>query len=443
MKRHLRILSALAMATACHFAYADLLPDREALGKPLPGLSDSDMERFQHGRSLFRQSWVIAPAKDSEIDGLGPLYNRLACISCHAKNGRGNAPGVPDERMQSMLVRLSVAGRKADGGPRPHPAYGDQLNEEGIPGVAGEGRAQIRWQTSQVRLADGSVVELRKPKVSFVELAYGPLGPAMISLRVSPHVAGLGLLDTVTDAMLETMAKEKLPDGIHPTVNRINPPNSKTPVAGRFGLKSNTPTLRQQIAGAFVGDMGITSPLFPSENCTKVQSACQTAPKGGTPELSTHQLDDIEFYVAHLAPPARRNIDDPTVRHGEAAFAALGCAACHRPTLTGGEHPRFPKLSKQTFSPYTDLLLHDMGPELADGRPDYRASGRHWRTAPLWGLGTLAAINENVSFLHDGRARNFEEAILWHGGEAKAARQRYVKADRGIREALMAFLNSL
>lgn len=424
-------------------AQAEQVIDRDTLTRPLPGLSDEEMVRFLRGRSLFRQSWVIAPARDSAVDGLGPLYNRLACISCHAKNGRGNAPAAPEERMQSMLVRLSVPGRNPQGGPRAHPVYGDQLNEEGIPGVRGEGRAQIRWQTSTVRLKDGTRVELRRPQVRFVELGYGPLGHVHSSLRVSPHVAGLGLLDTVSEATLAGMAKEKLPDGIHPAVNRIFSPKSKIRQAGRFGLKSNTATLRQQIAGAFVGDMGITSPLQPAENCTSAQAACRHAPTGGSPELSTGQLDDIEFYVAHLAPPPRRDIDNPVVRQGETQFAAFGCASCHRAMLQGGEHRRFPRLSNQIFSPYTDLLLHDLGPALADGRPDYRANGRQWRTAPLWGLGSVAVINENVGFLHDGRARNAEEAILWHGGEASAARRRYADADRSQREALLAFLNSL
>ncbi len=417
--------------------------EREQLSQPLPGLSADQMSQFLRGRSLFRQSWVIAPSRDSEVDGLGPLYNRLACISCHAKNGRGGAPATPDERMQSMLVRLSVPGRSADGAPKPHPVYGDQLNEEGIPGVHGEGRVQIAWQPVPTQLADGTRLELRKPKIRFVELAYGDLGRVLTSLRVSPHVAGLGLLDAVPAATLEAMTKEKYPDGISAAVNRVKDAKTGQLVVGRFGLKANAPNLRQQIAGAFVGDMSITSELFPHENCTPAQTACRKAPHGGQPELSHEQLDDIEFYVAHLAPPPRRNVDAPQVRQGEMAFTAFGCAACHRPTLTSGEHPRYPLLSNRSFAPYTDLLLHDMGQALADGRPDFQANGRQWRTPPLWGLGLLQAINENVGFLHDGRARTAEEAILWHGGEAGTARHRYAAADSAQRSALLAFLESL
>ncbi|CAN5331491.1 di-heme oxidoredictase family protein [soil metagenome] len=417
--------------------------DREALSRPLAGLTPQDRERFQQGRDLFRQSWVVAPAGETEGDGLGPLYNRLACISCHAKNGRGGAPDDPRQRMQSMLVRLSVPGRDVHGGPRPHPVYGDQLNEEGIPGVPGEGRAHIHWLSFRMRLAGGESVELRRPRVDFDELAYGPLGKVLVSLRVSPPVAGLGLLEAIPDETLEKMAREAKPDGVRGAVNRVWDQQAGQMVIGRFGLKANTPTLRQQIAAAFIGDMGLTSDLFPAENCTPVQAACRKAISGGHPELSATQLDQVEFYLAHLAPPARRDADQAIVRQGEAAFTQAGCAVCHRPTLPGGEHPKFPRLSGQPVAAYTDLLLHGMGADLADGRPDFQADGRQWRTPPLWGMGLLAGINERVSLLHDGRARTAQEAILWHGGEAAAARERYVRLPQDERRALLAFLQSL
>jgi CxxC motif-containing protein (DUF1111 family) len=440
MKRPFLLMVALVAANA--LAQNEASP--EAFAQPVPGLSDAEREQFFRGRTLVRQSWVVAPSKDDQVDGLGPLYNRLACISCHPHNGRGRPPERDDERMLSMLVRLSVPGHDVHGGPNPHPAYGGQLNEEGIPGVPGEGRAYLEWrEVETVALADGEQVSLRRPRIKFADLAYGPIDGVLTSLRVGEQMVGMGLLDAVPSATLERMAKEAKPDGVKGRVNRVWNSEAKRMEAGRFGYKANMPTLRAQSAGAFNGDLGITSPLFPTENCTPVQTACQKAPTGGSPELSAKQLDDVEFYLAHLDLPPRRNAADPAVTRGEAKFAEVGCAACHRSQLKTGEHARFPRLSRQTIRPYTDLLIHDMGEGLSDHRPDYRAGGRDWRTPPLWGLGLTAAVSESTFYLHDGRARSLAEAILWHGGEAKPARDRFAGLKKEEREALMAFLNSL
>lgn len=417
--------------------------DREALSQPLPGLDAEALRRFQDGRALFRQSWIVAPAGDSRLDGLGPLYNRLACISCHAKNGRGGAPEGPQQRMQSMLMRLSVPGLGPHGGPRPHPVYGDQLNEEGIAGVPGEGRAQVRWQSRRVVLADGQQVLLRQPRWTLTELAYGPLKAVQMSARVSPAVAGLGLLEAVPEAALLARQAERKPDGVKGRVNRVWSIARQQATVGRFGLKANTPDLRQQIAGAFQGDMGLTTSLMPVDGCQPAQQACRAAPQGGQPEVDDEQLDQVEFYLAHLAPPARREPDHPQVRWGERLFTRAGCAVCHLPALPGGPHPQFARVNAPLAAAYTDLLLHDMGPQLADGRPDHLATGREWRTAPLWGLGLMHSLNEQVGWLHDGRARSPEEAILWHGGEAQVARQRYLRLAAPERAALLRFLRSL
>jgi CxxC motif-containing protein (DUF1111 family) len=416
---------------------------REAFSRPLAGLTESERERFFRGRSLFNQSWVVAPAKDDRVDGLGPLYNRLACVSCHARNGRGLPPERPDERMQSMLVRLSVAGQGAQGGPRPHPAYGDQFNEEGVPGVAGEGRVSLRWVKVVHRLPEGERVPLRRPQLAFSELAYGPMGRVLTSPRVGQQMVGMGLLDAVPAEALEAMANAPRVDGVKGRVNRVWNPESGKTEAGRFGYKANMPSLRAQIAGAFLGDLGITSALHPDENCSPVQLACRKAPTGGAPELGAEQLDEVEFYLAHLAVPARRDADSPAVRRGEALFAAAGCSQCHRPNLNTGPSPRFPLLALKTIAPYTDLLIHDMGAGLGDGRPDFLASGREWRTPPLWGIGLTATISEAARYLHDGRARSLGEAILWHGGEAKVARRRFARLGKADREDLLTFLKSL
>jgi CxxC motif-containing protein (DUF1111 family) len=440
----MRKLSPLLFALAAMSALAQGDASSEAFSQAIPGLSDAERETFFRGRTLVRQSWVSAPSKDEQFDGLGPLYNRLACISCHPRNGRGRPPESADERMLSMLVRLSVPGKDAHGGPKPHPAYGGQLNEEGIPGVPGEGRATLKWrEVASVTLAGGEKVSLRQPTLKFAELAYGPIAGALTSPRVGEQMVGMGYLDAIPAATLEAMAKEAKPDGIKGRVNRVWNPETQRVEAGRFGYKANMPTLRAQSAGAFQGDLGITSPLFPAENCTPAQKACQKAPNGGSPELTAQQLDEVEFYLAHLVVPPRREAESAKVSRGGTAFVQAGCAACHRPELKTDPNWRFPRLAGQTIHPYTDLLLHDMGRALSDRRPDGLASGNEWRTSPLWGLGLTGSISESGFYLHDGRARNLVGAIVWHGGEAKPVRDRFVRMGKEDRDALVAFLCSL
>jgi CxxC motif-containing protein (DUF1111 family) len=431
------LASMLANADTTHTA-----THREAFTQPFTGLDEGQLERFFRGRSLFRQAWVIAPSRDEAVDGLGPLYNRVSCIACHPKNGRGQAPE-EGEPMRSMLLRVSVPGRDSRGGPTPHPVYGDQLNEFGIPGVPGEGRAHVHWQERAVQLGGGTTVMLRKPSIELRELAYGSMGEVLTSARVGTPVFGLGLLEAIDEQMLQTLAAETKPDGVQGRVNRVWSVERQRAEAGRFGLKANQPDLRQQIAHAMLGDLGITSTLYARPNCSPSQQACLEAPQGGEPELDALQLGDLYYYLAHLAAPARRQRTEPSVMHGEKLFTAIGCSACHRPELITGQHPVFPELSHQRIAPYTDLLLHDMGIGLADGREDYLATGRQWRTPALWGLGLGERINPGSGFLHDGRARNVNEAILWHGGEGNAARKRYAGLTAQERGAIRAFLESL
>lgn len=434
------VLTAPALGHAADGTVA--LATREAYSQPLPGLSEAQQQAFARGRALFRQSWVVAPALDGRVDGLGPLYNRLACVSCHAGNGRGKAPAGSDERMQSMLLRLSVAGPGPHGAPKPHPVYGDQLSEEGIPGVPSEGRVRLHWEGSHMVLPDGEVVGLRRPRTELTELGYGPMGQVLTSARVGQPVYGLGLLAAVPVSSLQAMAREAKPDGVKGRLNRVWDVVERRTAVGRFGWKASQPDLRQQVAGAMIGDLGITSSVFPRQNCTPRQSACLAAPHGGQPELSNEQLDDVMAYMALLAVPARRHVDDTPVRIGQLLFHTSGCAVCHRPELTTGGHNWAP-LAQRRIAPYTDLLLHDMGPGLADQRPDFRATGRQWRTPALWGLGLADLVGESPGYLHDGRARDLQEAILWHGGEALPARLRYTALPKHDREALLAFLRSL
>ncbi len=415
---------------------------REAYAQPFAGLSEEERGQFFRGRSLFRQSWVIAPARDTAV-GLGPLYNRIACVSCHPKNGRGRAPDDANERMQSMLVRLSVPGATKHGGPKPHPLYGSQLNEEGVPGVPGEGLAQLHWEYQTIAFADGTEIRLRKPRLTFADLNYGELGLVLTSARIGPAVFGLGLLDAVSEDDLLKFAQQPKPNGVKGKVNRVWDISSQQIRIGRFGAKANTANLRSQTVDAMLGDLGITSSLLPNENCLPHQTACKKSPSGNTPELNNSQLDDLEFYFRHLAVPARRNISNSQVKAGETLFTEIGCALCHRTELQTAKDYPHKHIANIRIQPYTDLLLHDMGEGLADNRPDFEATGREWRTPPLWGIGLTEFINEYQSYLHDGRAQTLTEAILWHGGEAEKIRERYRNLSKEKRHSLEQFLLSL
>lgn len=445
--------AAILLWLACWVASQNALADnafeindasREAYSRIYGGISPELREQALRGRSLFRASWVIPPVEDSEIAGLGPIYNQLSCLSCHPKNGRGQPPETPQQAMRSMLVRLSIPGSDTHGGPQPVAVYGNQLNEQGIPDVPGEGRVSVTYHEQPVKLAYGETVSLRVPEYRFHDLHYGALpNDVMLSPRVGPPVFGLGLLEAVDDKTILQLATQAKPFGIKGRPNQVWDEEQQKTVIGRFGLKANVATLKQQIAGAFVGDMGITSSLHPQENCTAAQDDCQQALSAQQPELGDSQLEAVLNYLRLLQVPARRNTGDHQVKQGERLFGELGCAACHVPTLTTSTFTPLPALSAQTIHPYSDLLLHDMGEGLADHRPDFRASGREWRTPPLWGIGLIEMINEHSTFLHDGRARNLNEAVLWHDGEAAASRQGFTDLPADQRQTLIAFLQSL
>jgi CxxC motif-containing protein (DUF1111 family) len=417
---------------------------REAYTQPISSLPESDRPQFFKGRSLVRQVWVIPPSENREIAGLGPLYNRISCIACHGGNGRGFAPVSAQEPMRTMLVRLSIPGTDEHGGPKPHPAYGGQLNENGVPGVLGEGRAEVRYTDQMIKLKGGEHITLRKPDIIFVDLAYGAFPSDMLtSPRIAPPIYGLGLLQAVPEADIVALVDAPKPKGIKGKVNRVWDAEQQKTVLGRFGWKANQPNLRQQIAGAYVGDMGITSPLFPDENCTEEEDACQDSPSAGNPELNKEQLDASEFYHFALAAPRQRSVDDKHVKHGAMLFKQAQCSACHVTQMKTGKFAPLPALSNQTIHPYTDLLLHDMGESLADNRPDYLATGREWRTPPLWGIGLAQKVDPRAGFLHDGRARTLLEAVLWHDGEGSKAAQAVTNMTVVDRKALITFLESL
>ncbi len=422
------------------------IKNREAFSTPLSNLNTKRLRAFAFGRRLFRSNWLIAPASSKGLDGLGPTFNRVSCSGCHLKDGRGRPPKSLDEPMKSMLVRLSIPGVGVNGGPIPHPIYGLQLQDKGIPGVPPEGRVTIRYRELEGAFADGEIYSLRAPLYEFSELNHGPLGDNSIySPRVAPAICGLGLLEAVEAIVIEALAdpNDSDGDGISGKINRVWNDVTEEQELGRFGWKANVASLHQQVAGAAVGDLGITTSLFPNQNCPPAQTECVSAPNGGMPELDDQQLEKLVLYARTLAVPARRNVEEPTVLRGETLFTDAGCASCHTPNLTTGTATALPELADQSIHPYTDLLLHDMGEGLADGRPDFEASGQEWRTPPLWGIGLVQRVNMHRFFLHDGRARGLMEAILWHGGESRIARDSVIAMPIADRDALIAFLRSL
>ncbi|MGQ0622127.1 MAG: di-heme oxidoreductase family protein [Panacagrimonas sp.] len=411
---------------------------------PAPNLDARQLRDFSFGNRLFNTNWVQSGSSTASFDGLGPLFNRVSCSGCHVRDGRGRPPE-PGAPMESMLVRISVPGRDAHGGPNPHPVYGDQIQDRAIQGTPAEAVVRLQWEETAGRHEDGEIYTLRRPRVVLDAFAYGPIGAGLLtSPRVAPHMIGLGLLEAVPESDLLGRAdpEDRNTDGVSGRANRVWDSARQTTVFGRFGWKANQPGLRQQVAGAAAGDIGITSVAHPADACTVGQKACIDAPNGGVPELSGEFLDKLLLYSRTLAVPHRRRVDDPQVHGGESLFNQAGCAACHTTTLLTGDH-ELAALAHQRIHPFTDLLLHDMGEGLADGRPDFEADGREWRTAPLWGLGLIGDVNGHELLLHDGRARGIAEAILWHGGEAEVSKEKFRRMSRTDREALLAFLRSL
>jgi CxxC motif-containing protein (DUF1111 family) len=418
-----------------------------AFNHSAPNISNDEETKFSVGNSFFRQNWVIAPSSTAGRDGLGPLYNALGCSGCHLKDGRGRAP-MPGEGVTGFLFRLSTNGTDAHGGPAGDAIYGGQFQTLSIPGVQNEGSFTISYQTINGTYQDGTTYSLQQPTYN-LNGNYGSLSNLLVSPRVAPQMSGLGLLAAINESELIARADEgdANGDGISGRANYVWDYKNQTLAFGRFGWKANQPNLFQQTAGAFNGDVGITSSLFPTDHCTSAQQDCLNAINGNDSaynyELSDYQLDRVAYYSATLAVPGRRNAKDATVLAGKKLFTDAGCAKCHVPSYTTGTDPAIAAVSNQKIYPYTDLLLHDMGAALADNRPDYLASGSEWRTPPLWGIGLFLTVNGHTNYLHDGRARNLAEAILWHGGEADNAKEYFKKLNNTEREALIQFLQSL
>jgi len=374
--------------------------------------------------------------------GLGPVFNQNACESCHIRNGRSAVPQFNGDMQSGLLLKISMPGHTIQGAPNPVPDFGLQLQTKSIFGTVAEGQIHKSNVSNTFTYPDGETSTLHKPIYQIVQ-TYKPLPPhVVVSARNAPPVFGMGLLEAISISAMQAVADETDADfnGISGKINWVWDIASASLMRGKFGYKASHTTALQQTAGAFNEDMGLTNSYFDAENAhgqSNAQIGLQTHI-----DVSDALLESAAFYVRTIAVPAARNTTNQAFVAGKQLFKSLNCNACHKEQWITG--PAFiPELSHQKIEPYTDLLLHDMGDDLADNRPEFSASGNEWRTAPLWGIGLTQVVNPKATFLHDGRAHTIEEAILWHGGEAQKSKDDFVRLSKAEREKLLLFLKNL
>jgi len=426
---------------------------------PLANISRMKQLDFWTGFSLFRDPWIAAPAVTADRDGLGPLFITRSCITCHHAGGRGPMSQPGEHQPSSLLLRL---GSTIAGVNQVDPNYGGQIQPRAIklkhPSLKKQAQAEawldLKYQTINGTFADGTPYQLQQPTYQLTKLSHGPLADNIgLSPRYAPNIYGMGLLDAINerDLLAQADPSDSNNNGISGRYNRVTDVASGNKKAiGRFGFKAKHPTLDQQVAAAFVGDIGITSPLFPNENCTSEQTGCQQASafgqqfdQQGAPEIPQKLLKLVNDFSAYISVPPARALENKQTQRGRSLFYQSGCANCHAPSyVTNSDYP-VSELANLTIWPYTDLALHDMGTALADGITEFSANGQEWRTPPLWGIGLQQKISGSNHFLHDGRARSISEAILWHGGEAAPAKQKYLTMEQADRAALLRFIKSI
>ena len=444
----------------------------ESYSKPSSNITASRKGSFFIGNAFFRQPWVVAPASTDSRDGLGALFNVAACQSCHIKDGRGHAPMSSEDDADSLLIRLAMPATTDEQRQKlknsliekvVHPIYGGQLQDRGIQGVPAEARIAVQWSDKPVTFADGHVETLRAPTFNLTKPGYGAFDDEMmVSPRVALPMIGLGLLEQIPDEAIKKQAI-KVNSDISGKFNMVMDPQTGKVALGRFGWKAGQTKLITQNQSAFNEDMGLTSNIRPHESCMPTQTACMNATTGadeqgnGKPpvEVNDEVAKFVEFYTRNLAVPHRRNAEDKLVLAGKKRFYDMGCQSCHTPRYqlpkTDDDHL---EQHGQVIYPYTDLLLHDMGNDLADRtiagklpskdlQVEFLANSYEWRTPALWGIGLAQTVDPQATFLHDGRARTLMEAVLWHGGEAEKQKQKVLKLDKQGRSELNAFLKSL
>ena len=424
-----------AVMTAMRGAWLSTVAVFAALALSAGSSSADQSDVVERGHAIFHASWV-PPETAKEFTGLGPVFNTDSCASCHVGNGRGAPARAEDRTNTSLVVKLAArdSGAAADTIRR----YGNRLNYRAVQDVPAEGELTVTFETVEGRFADGERYTLQKPIYGFDKLGYGAIEKdTLVAVRTAPPIAGLGLLERVPENWIKARAAANAASGgpVKGRPNAVWDSINFRMTLGRFGWKADTPNLTRIIAAAFITDMGLTSRLFPQENCGESQAECRAAAAPRRIEVDDAALDAVTQYVASLPPPR----PDAEVESGRALFASTGCASCHVPevpvTMADGKTTE--------IAPYTDLLLHDMGEGLADGMPEAAATGREWRTAPLWGLGQARRVSDRAGYLHDGRARSVAEAVLWHGGEATQAREAFTRLDALSRETLLKFLDEL
>jgi len=428
--------------TTLPYQYSDE-PDNNFL-QMATNLSPVNAQPFVLGRRVHHTDMIDGSHDESDenetytelVGQAGPNYVNTSCDGCHKRNGRAPVAdvGVP---LDKWVFKVAAA----DGGK--DPLLGSVLQPQGTNGSPGEGKVSIEKWTEN---ADGT----RSPTYAFAGAK-----PALFSARIAPQLVGLGLLEAVPEEAIIALedVSDKDGDGISGKAQISTDPVTGDKRLGRFGWKAGASSLTHQIAGALNTDMGVMTSVLPKPDCGAMQENCGND-KGA--ELSDENLHNLVKYISLLGIRAQRDINDADVIHGQEVFGTLKCQGCHVTELTTSKFHPLAELRDQLIHPYTDLLLHDMGPGLADNLGEREASGSEWRTTPLWGLGLSACVTGGVEgpfqhqvctphhdYLHDGRARTIEEAILWHGGEGKASKDAYVALTAGDKNALIKFLESL
>lgn len=425
-------------------AYFTSSNKKESLTKEYSSLNNKEMDAFILGKSFFNVPWVEAPSATTARDGLGPLFNANTCIHCHPNNALGSVYNKKGDVSRSMVVRLSMASNNSKEekaiqkklGFIPHPVYGAQVSINGLGDVPYEGKLTITYTHKKIQYPDGTTIILRKPNNKLTHLNYGKLGENVsVSVRKAPPLVGLGLLEEISseDILQNADENDANQDGISGRANLVYSVEHNDYRLGRYTYKASVPTIKHQIAAALHNDMGLTTTLFERQNCSSSQAACNESPKARDAiDVPDMRLDAMTFYLTHLKVP----VSNIKVPEGEKLFKQIGCSSCHIPAF---------KTKKGIIAkPYSDFLLHDMGEALSDNRSEFKATSQEWKTAPLWGINSFEqAIGKSVDYLHDGRARSLEEAILWHGGEAQTSKELFMQLTKDQRELVIKFLGTL